>query len=123
MAKVIEDIPLHLQPAANAALAWMNQKDHANYKLTGLIDPDLAWRPRDEVPTDMALVLCDDGACSRQAVRIQWQGETFNIAAIDAEDSLIPPHLDPPANTRKGWLEGQLQKHEFTVLVFYRGFW
>ncbi len=123
MTKVIEDIPVELQPAASAALLWINAKQGANYKLTGLVDPDLSWQPKDGAPTEMALVLCDDDTCAREQVRIQLQGEGYQIAAIEAEESLIPPHLDPPANVRGTWLEDAMRKHQFVVLVFYRGFW
>ena len=123
MAQVIEDIPAQLQPAANAALAWINEKDAANYKLTGLVDPDISWQPKEGAPTEMALVLCDNGMCAREQVKIQLQGDEYQIAAIEAEDALIPPHLDPPVNVRNDWLDTEMGKHKFVVLVFYRGFW
>lgn len=123
MSKVIEDIPVQLQPAADAALMWINEKNEANYKLTGLVDPDITWLPKEGAPTEMSLVLCDDDSCAREQVRIQLQGEKYQIAAIEAADALIPPHLDPPANIRSGWLDQELGKHKFIVLVFYRGFW
>lgn len=123
MTSVIEDIPVQLQPAANAALVWINEKNRANFKLTGLVDPDVTWQPEEGASTEMALVLCDNETCAREQVRIQLQGDGYQIAAIETEDSLIPPHLDPPANIRTGWLDAQMRKHRFTVLVFYRGFW
>lgn len=123
MTEVIEDIPVQLQPAANAALVWINKKNEANYKLTGLVDPDITWQPKEGAPTEMALVLCDNETCAREQVRIQLQGDEYQIAGIEAEDSLIPPHLDPPVNIRSGWLDAEMRKHKFVALVFYRGFW
>ena len=123
MPKVLEDIPDQLQPAATAALNWINRKNEANYKLTGLVDPDLTWQPKEGSSTEMALVLCDSDTCAREQVRIQMQGDGYQIAAIEAEDTLIPPHLDPPENIRSNWLDAQLSKHNFIVIVFYRGFW
>ena len=120
---VVEAIPAPLQPAANAALAWINNQQGTNYKLTGLVDPDLSWQVDAGVPTNMALVLCDDDTCAREQVRIQKLGDGFQITAIEAADTLIPAHLDPPAGVRSAWLENQLSIGEFTVLVFYRGFW
>ena len=29
----------------------------------------------------------------------------------------------PPARVRKSWIDEQLAKHAFIVIVFYRGFW
>lgn len=123
MPKIIADVPSQLQPAANAALAWINENKGANYKLTGLVDPDLAWQAEDGSSTDMALVLCDNDACAREQVRIQVQGDTYQVAAIKAEDTFIPPHLDPPVAVRSNWLDNELRKHNFIVIVFYRGFW
>jgi hypothetical protein len=38
MPHVVEDIPPQLQPAAEAALAWINQERGTQFKLTGLYD-------------------------------------------------------------------------------------
>ena len=35
----------------------------------------------------------------------------------------LQAELDPPPGARRGWLDSVLTKHEFIVLVFYRGFW
>lgn len=123
MTTVVEDIPVQLQPAADAALLWINETQEASYKLAGLVDPDLSWQPQTGMPMDMALVLCDNETCAREQVRVQLRGDGYQIAAIAAEDALIPPHLDPPMNVRRGWLDAQMHKHKFIVLVFYRGFW
>jgi hypothetical protein len=61
--------------------------------------------------------------CLRQQVRIQTHSEGFQVSAIEAEDTVIPPHLDPPVGVRTSWLDEQLAKHAFIVLLFYRGLW
>jgi len=35
----------------------------------------------------------------------------------------IPPLLDPPGGLRSKWLDAQLDKFEFVVLLYYRGLW
>lgn len=123
MPTILEEIPPSMLPAANAALNWINNQKGTNYKLTGLVDPDLNWQIDEGPPTDLGLVLCDDDICAREQVRIQKLDNGYQITAVEAADSLIPAHLDPPAGVRRTWLDDQLCKADFTVLVFYRGFW
>ena len=40
MQNVVEEIPSELKHVAEAALAWINQEHGAQFKLTGLVDPD-----------------------------------------------------------------------------------
>jgi len=47
----------------------------------------------------------------------------YEFEAIDAQDTLIPPLLDPPVGLRRAWLDGQMEKFEFVLLLFYRGRW
>lgn len=123
MPNIVEDIPTTLQPAADAALAWINEERGAEFKLTGLVDPDPNWNPDSGDATELGLVLCENDMCSREQVRLQKHGDAFQVAAIEAEDNVIPPHLDPPAGVRASWLDEQMAKHGFIVVVFYRGFW
>lgn len=126
MPTVVEEIPLELKPAAEAALAWINQKHGAHFKLTGLVDPMDPDKARDRdasQPMELGLVLCEGDVCLREQVHVQAQGQGFQVTAIDTEDAVIPPHLDPPVGVRKSWLDDQLAKHAFIVIVFYRGFW
>ena len=123
MPTVVEEVPLALAPAADAALQWINRERGAQFKLTGLVDPEEALATDGSDPIELGLVLCEGDVCLREQVRVQRTGEGFQIAAIEAEETVIPPHLDPPASVRKGWLDEQLAKHAFVMLVFYRGFW
>lgn len=123
MPTVVEQIPSDLQPAARAALEWINETRGARFKLTGLVDPELAQASGPDEPMDLGLVLCEGDVCLREQVRVQPKGDGFEVSAIEAEPAPIPPHLDPPQGVRKGWLDEQLGRHAFVVLVFYRGFW
>ena len=123
MPSVVEEIPIELKPAAEAALAWVNQERGAQFKITGLVDPEQAMRQELGQPIELGLVLCDGDLCRREHVRLHAQGQSFEVTAIEAETSLIPPQLDPPVGVRQSWLEDQLGKHAFIVLLFYRGLW
>ena len=123
MPTVVEEIPLALRPAADAALEWINRQRDTQFELTGLVDPDEALAADAAAPMELGLVLCQGDVCLREQVRIQRLEDGFQIAAIEAHDAVVPPHLDPPVGVRKGWLDLQLARHSFVVLVFYRGFW
>ncbi|MCY3793175.1 MAG: hypothetical protein OXG51_02220 [Gammaproteobacteria bacterium] len=123
MANVGHDVPAELQPAADAALAWVNRKRGANFRLTGLVDAEKAIRLGAERPMELGLVLCDGELCQREQVRIEPTDQGFSISAVEAEDALIPPLLDPPLGVRASWLDDQLKKHDFIALLFYRGLW
>ena len=123
MPNVVEEIPIKLKPAAEAALAWINQERGAQLKLTGLLDADKAMEQKTGQPIELGLVLCEGDVCLREQVRVEAKGQGFKISVIKAETSLIPPHLDPPLGVRRSWLDDQLGKHAFIVLLFYRGLW
>lgn len=123
MVAVTEDIPEQLRPAALAALAWVNEERGADFKLTGLVDVEDALAASADESVEFGLVLCDGEMCMRQQVRVQRRGEGFHVAAVEAAPSLIPAHLDPPEGVRRDWLDRQLGKHEFALLLFYRGLW
>lgn len=120
---VVEEIPPELKPAADAALAWINRQRSAQFKLTGLVDPDEALSAEAGQPIELGLVLCEGDVCLREQVRVQAQGESFQVAALEVDEAVIPPHLDPPVGVRESWLDDQLARHAFIVIVFYRGFW
>ena len=123
MASVAHEVPVELQPAANAALAWINRQRGANFRITGLLDAEQAARRGTEQPMELGLVLCDGEICQREQVRIEPNGQGFSISAVEVGEAPIPPLLDPPLGVRASWLDDQLEKHHFILLLFYRGLW
>ena len=123
IANVAHEIPTELQPAADAALAWINRERGANFRLTGLVDAEEAIRGGMEQAMELGLVLCDGELCQRQQVRIEPTGHGFSISAVETKEAPIPPLLDPPPGVRASWLDDQLEKHDFIALLFYRGLW
>ena len=120
---VADDIPEALMPAASAALAWVNEERGTAFKLTGVVDADEALAAPAGEAVELGLVLCEGEMCLRQQVRVERQHGGFQVSAVEAAPSLIPAHLDPPAGVRRDWLDRQLGKHEFAVLLVYRGLW
>ena len=123
MPNVVEEVPIELKPAVDAALAWINQERSARFKITGLVDPGEAMDQEPGRPIELGLVLCDGDECRCEHVRLNEKGQGFEVSAIEAETPVIPPHLDPPSGVRRSWLDDQLGKHAFIVLLFYRGLW
>ena len=123
MANVAHEVPIELQPAADAALAWINRERGTNFRITGLVDAEEAVRRATEQPMELGLVLCDGELCQREQVRIEPTGHGFSISAVEAGEDSIPPLLDPPLGVRASWLDDQLEKHDFILLLFYRGLW
>ena len=123
MANVVEEIPGALKPAADAALAWVNAEQGAQFRLTGLVDPEEALGRQTGEPMELGLVLCDGDLCQREQVRVRAGRDGFEVSAVDAPDSEIPAQLDPPVGVRREWIDQQLEKHEFILLLYYRGLW
>jgi hypothetical protein len=126
MPSVVEEIPPELRPEVEAALAFINAERGGEFRVTGIVDPDDALARRGAVGGfDLSLVLCQGDVCLKQQVHVVRDGDdvrcTLPGAAASTDDP--PAHLDPPAGTRMGWLDAQLAKHAFVVLLFYRGFW
>ncbi len=116
-----EDIPESFLAPAEAALRWINAKEGTSYELTGL-----AEAPRTatfESPAELGLVLCDGDLCSREQIRITGSDGGWQFEPAEAPVAEIPPLLDPPVGVRSRWLEAQLEKFEFVLLLFYRGRW
>lgn len=123
MPSVVEEIPERLQPAADAALAWINAQQDAQFRITGFVDPDEALAGRAGEPMDLGLVLCDGDLCLREQVRVVPGDDGYEVSAVEAGAAEIPVHLDPPVGIRREWLDQQLEKHEFILLLYYRGLW
>ena len=116
-----EDIPEHLGPATQAALSWINHERAANYSLTGMIGAD--DRECADAPFEVGLVLCDGEICAREQIHIIPDGGAYQFKFADEAEPDIPPLLDPPVGVRREWLDKQLEKHEFVLLLYYRGLW
>ena len=127
MATVSEIIPESLQPDVEAALAWFNRAHADSFEVTGIIDSDLTLAASG--PRELRLVLCGGDTCQQRSFRVSSTAAGFDIAYADngapeADGSAeLQAELDPPPGARRGWLDSVLTKHEFVVLVFYRGFW
>ena len=61
--------------------------------------------------------------CVREQVKVSLQKDGYTFNLVDSATPDIPPLLDPPEEIRSTWLTNILQKHEFIVLLFYRGLW
>ena len=116
-----DNIPDHLVPAAQAALLWINNARASEYSLTGLVDADNIETAGE--PFELGLVLCDGEICAREQVRVFPDGDAFHFDFADESEPDIPPLLDPPVGVRRDWLDRQLEKFEFVLLLYYRGMW
>ena len=116
-----EDIPKELQTAVDKAVDWINAQHQANFELTGLADTKI---PTDlEAPFELGVVLCDGEICDRKQVGFQPSTAGFEFSVIDLAEPSVPALLDPPEGNRVGWLDQQLEKFEFVLLLYYRGLW
>ena len=118
--RTAETIPEALLAPAEAALTWINQERRQRFELTGLVDVEDVNVAE---PFEMGLVLCDGERCAREQVRVVPKGEAYDFELVQQAAAEIPPLLDPPVGIRSHWLQSQLEKHEFVLLLFYRGLW
>lgn len=117
-------IPEGITEPVLAALDWLNSSEGRNFELTGLVDADSALGTPAGEPFEVGLVLCDGEICQRQQVRIAPNDSGgYEFARVAAGARAIPPLLDPPEKVRSDWLSSVLGKHEFVLLLFYRGLW
>ena len=133
MQRVEETIPDPVAAEAEAARAWFAREHECDFKLTGIVDPEASLAPVGETGArELQLILCgsQDGqdVCLRERFLVGPIGaeggfDVTHVAEPRPEIGSPAPLLDPPAGVRSGWLESALEKHDFVVLVFYRGFW
>ncbi|MEM6999647.1 MAG: hypothetical protein AAF529_02600 [Pseudomonadota bacterium] len=126
------EIATDILPAADAAVAWLNTQQHAQFELTGLAEaPSGALSEGLDLGLglELGLVLCDGEICTREQVRVRSAAGRFEFehlapaAAPATGASAVPALLDPPQGLRKKWLDTQLAKYEFILLLYYRGRW
>ena len=116
-----EDIPAHLRGPVEAAVDWINSSFAANFEVTGLADKKV---PNDVTRDfELGIVLCDGEICERKQVAFEPTEGGYNFAMNESVEAEIPPLLDPPAGNRVGWLDDQLEKFDFVLLLYYRGLW
>jgi hypothetical protein len=117
-------IPLQLRRPAETALVWINKTQERSFELTGLVDYESALEEQNTGKNfELSLVLCDDDICACQKVKIQSVNESYKFTLVVGKIREIPPLLDPPEGVRSKWLSQVLDKHEFVILLFYRGLW
>ena len=125
MTNVQENIPAELQLEVEAALAWFNRHEDAEFEVTGILDPETALGTQGS--REIRLVLCGGDRCEQRSFRVTPGGGDYEVALLDdrppAADGHPPADLDPPPGALRGWLDRALTEHAFVVLVFYRGFW
>ena len=115
------DIPARLRIPVNDALQWLNHESSSNYQLTGILGAEQV----DDLnkPFDIGLILCDGEICARKQIEFTPSNGGFVFSQLELEAPTIPPYLDPPEEVRKGWINNELSKNEFILLIFYRGLW
>jgi len=119
----LDRIPDELRSQAEGAVGWINATQGQSFELTGLVDYETALAADVDDTYELGLVLCDGEICARKQVRIEPVGAGYNFQLVEAGAREIPPLLDPPEGVRHEWLAGELAKHEFVLLLFYRGLW
>ena len=118
-----ENIAEALRPQAEAALAWLKATWQRSYEWTAIVDTEAALSAGPGEAYDLGLVLCDGELCAREQVRVHPGADGLHFSLVDAPARAIPPLLDPPVGVRSRWLDTVLSRHEFVLLLFYRGLW
>lgn len=124
-------VPEKLREPVAAALDWINRSQGQDFALTGLLDYEAALDAAEDQAFELGLVLCDGELCIREQIRCTplvatdsaLSDSKYEFSAVDAAPRDIPPLLDPPQGVRSQWLADVLDKHEFVLLLFYRGLW
>ena len=117
------DVAARWRVPAEQALDWINSRRGAQFELTGVIAPGQSDAPTDGRGFELGLVLCDGDHCAREQVYVIPHNDDFEFREIALSEAKIPPLLDPPAGVRAGWLDEQLCRYDFLLLLYYRGRW
>ena len=132
MPSVVEQIPSTLAAEAEAARAWFANAQGVDFKLTGIVDPEDTLAQQGALGHDLQLILCGvqngQDVCLRERFQVQPRGgdngfDVTHVAASGPEIGSPAPLLDPPQGVRASWLEDAMARHNFVVVLFYRGFW
>ena len=131
MNKIVQEIPKSFLEESEAARTWFSIKEGIEFKVTGIVNPEkIAVRETSTSTREIQLILCGNqnghDLCLRERFALTPSGDSFEVrhlSDIEPISGSPAPLLDPPKETRTGWLNSTLAKHEFVILVFYRGFW
>ena len=121
--QLANEIPEPSRESTAAALEWLNESREETFELTGLVDYEAALSRSAAESFELGLVLCSGDICDRVQVCITPQAQGYRFNLVDESPRTIPPLLDPPEGVRRSWLDDVLGKHEFVLLLFYRGLW
>ena len=116
-------IPTQLQQPVAAALDWFNTRNGGSFEVTGITDFAAALSAGPDDTFEFGLVLCDGEICDKAQIRCVPQPTGLNFSLVEGRGGDVPAELDPPKGVRGQWLDQVLAKHEFVVLLFYRGLW
>lgn len=119
----ISNIPMELRQSGEAAVKWLNEEKNNSFYLTGIVDYESALNTKSGQDYEFGLVLCNGEVCVREQVKVSLRKDGYTFNLVDSATPDIPPLLDPPEGIRSTWLTNVLQKHEFIILLFYRGLW
>ena len=117
------EIPERLQEPVAAALTWFNESRNSGFEVSGIVDFEDALTASSLESFEFGLVLCDGEICDKAQIRCVPHGDGFNFSLVEGRLGDIPALLDPPIGVRANWLNQVFEKHEFVVLLFYRGLW
>ncbi len=114
-------VPAHLKEATESALTWINEINSAHYELTGLVGTEDIQSISQTF--ELGIVLCDGEICAREQIKFIPTDNGYKFEHAESTTPEIPPLLDPPEGIRSTWIDEQLKKYEFIVLLYYRGLW
>ena len=114
-----DSLPPELERTAQAAVTWLNEQQGSAFYLTGVQEPN----GDTSEDFELGLILCDGDICTRETVSVSNTNGGVEFARVDDDAPAIPPLLDPPPGLRRAWLDEQLQRYDFLLLLFYRGRW
>lgn len=127
MTIVHEAIPEALQPQVDAAVAWFNERESETFSVTGILDPDASHVSSSA--SELRLVLCGGDRCEQRSFQVDQTSDGFEVAFAERQGASSAgreepvAELDPPPGALRGWIDRVLPRHEFVVLLFYRGYW
>ena len=116
-------VPRALRAPVKAALQWINDSQKTQFQLTGIVDEQQGLDADEDAAYEIGLVLCDGEICKCERVQIIPIGKQYEFKLSQLEKPSVPALLDPPKGLRETWLDEQLAKHKFLLLLFYRGRW